>query len=65
MWQRVTTDTFELFGNQYYLTVDNYLVYFVFTKLDHSSSQSLIAYLKYSFTTHAISDVIESSSGPQ
>lgn len=64
-WQRVATDLFEMEGKVYCLIADSYSGFFDFKKLDHPSSYSVIEYLKDTFATHGIPDILESDNGPQ
>lgn len=63
-FQRVATDMFEFFRNQYSLIVDSYSGVKNSSKTMHLSSQSVTDYLKDSLVTNGVPDIIESGKCP-
>ena len=64
-WQKIGTDLFTLDGNNYIITTDYFSRFPEITKLNSTTSASIISVLKSLFSRFGISEEVVSDNGPQ
>ena len=64
-WSKVEEDIFAWNGHEYLLSVDYYLSFWEFDRLESMKSRSEIQKLKSQIATFRIPDVVMTENGPQ
>ena len=64
-WQKAAADLFHLNGSNYLIIVDYFSRYPEVTKLQSTTSQTIINSLKSTFARHGIPEILRSDNGPQ
>jgi transposase InsO family protein len=64
-WQRIAADLMEFKKVQYLVVVDYYSRYIELSKLENTSSASIINHLKSIMARHGVPEALVSDNGPQ